>query len=283
MLSNDKHPPENSQSSTPRNITKMDNENITNFNFSLLSNKNKVLSPTNNINTSPVEFEQRSTEPYTFGQKEIEPEITTITGILSTGAKLNLEDVALKCDNTYYNSKENNFVVKRLLRRKKLFATFNIFKTGEITVTGVKNEDDLKHASRNLCKILIKNGFKKVKYKHPIIVNYSTKYDFEFKIDLKKLSMKLKDKFNTYIQKKEMKISYEPEQFSGLIFRTEIPILSFTFFSSGKVNIVGAKDLEEIKKIKEILGDIEPIVVECKIKTSKVKKNETSDFDNIIN
>ena len=263
MSSNDKHPPDSSQSSTPRNITKMDNENISNFTFSLLSNKNKVLSPTNNINTSPVELEQRSTAPYTFGQKEIEPEITTI--------------------NTYYNSKENNFVVKRLLRRKKLFATFNIFKTGEITVTGVKNEDDLKHASRNLCKILIKNGFKKVKYKHPIIVNYSTKYDFEFKIDLKKLSMKLKDKFNTYIKKKEMKISYEPEQFSGLIFRTEIPILSFTFFSSGKVNIVGAKDLEEIKKIKEILGDIEPIVVECKIKTSKVKKNETSDFDNIIN
>ena len=94
--------------------------------------------------------------------------------------------------------------------------------------------------------------------------------------------MKLKDKFNTYVKKKEIKISYEPEHFSGLIFRTEIPILSFTFFSSGKVNIVGAKDLEEIKKIKEILGDIEPIVVECKIKTSKDKKNETSDF-NIIN
>ena len=282
MSSNDKHPPESSQSSTPRNITKMDNENISNFTFSLLSNKNKVLSPTNNINASPVEFEQRSTEPYTFGQKEIEPEITTITGILSTGAKLDLEDVALKCDNTYYNSKENNFVVKRLLRRKKLFATFNIFKTGEITVTGVKNEKDLKHASRNLCKILIKNGFKNVKYKHPKIVNYSTKYDFELEIDLKKLSMKLKDKFNTYIKKKEMKISYEPEHFSGLIFRTEIPILSFTFFSSGKVNIVGAKNLKQIEKIKEILGDIEPIVVECKIKTSKVKKNETSDF-NIIN
>ena len=95
--------------------------------------------------------------------------------------------------------------------------------------------------------------------------------------------MKLKDKFNIYIKKKEMKISYEPEQFSGLIFRTEIPILSFTFYSSGKVIIVGAKDRKEIEKIKEILEDIEPLLVECKIKTSKVKKNEASDFDNIIN
>ena len=105
MSSNDKHPPESYQNSTPRNITNIDNENISNFTFSLLSNKNKVLSPTNNINTSPVEFEQRSTVPDTFIQKEIEPEITTTTGILSTGAKLDLGDVALKCENTYYNSK----------------------------------------------------------------------------------------------------------------------------------------------------------------------------------
>ena len=197
MSNDDEHPYENSQYSTPRNSINFNYEySISNFTLSISSNRNTAIPQTNNNqeipNIFPVELEQRSTAQDTFGQKEIEPKITNIAGTLTTGSQLDLRQVALLCENTIYNNKENNFAVMIL---KEPFATLNIFKTGEITVTGVKNKGDLRHAARKICKILIKNGFKDVKFKHLEIVNYSATYDFGFEIFLNKLSKELPKTF----------------------------------------------------------------------------------------
>jgi transcription initiation factor TFIID TATA-box-binding protein len=43
-------------------------------------------------------------------------------------------------------------------------------------------------------------------------------------------------------------IEYEPEQFPGLVYRVKDPKIVVLIFSSGKIILTGAKNLEDVKK-----------------------------------
>ena len=48
---------------------------------------------------------------------------------------------------------------------------------------------------------------------------------------------------------------YEPEQFPGLVYRLKDPKTATLLFRSGKANCTGAKNIEDVRKIIDIIAD----------------------------
>ena len=278
----DNDSPKSSQNSTPKmksNFFSEPNESFPTSINNLSNNRNTLILQPNYIINEAIniiipESEQRSTAQETFQKKELAPEITNIVANLDLGEKLDLREIALSCMNTEYNQKYN-FAVMRIRKPK---ATANIYRTGEITLLGTKNENDFNKASEKIRKILAKNLKKKFFLKKTKIVNFNATCNFGIQIDLIRLSEGLFEEFNKNPNKKEYVVNYDPEIFPGLRFKSEDSKLALIFFASGKVNIVGAKNREDIK---EALDKVYPIVVECQLEIPKKKDKELNNFDNI--
>ena len=110
MSNNEDSPSKSSGNSTPRNKPNFEYEDGQDFSFDISTNKNPLLPTTTNNNDNKeknnniiIELEQKSTAQDTYTQKEIEPIITNIVGKLTTGAKLDLREIALLCLNTTYD------------------------------------------------------------------------------------------------------------------------------------------------------------------------------------
>ena len=54
----------------------------------------------------------------------------------------------------------------------------------------------------------------------------------------------------------ELDIQYEPEIFPGLILHYEDPKFTALLFSSGKISIVGVREIEAISMITNIIQDL---------------------------
>jgi transcription initiation factor TFIID TATA-box-binding protein len=87
---------------------------------------------------------------------------------------------------------------------------------------------------------------------------------FAEKLDLDVIAQSLED------------AEYEPEQFPGLVYRLSNPKTATLLFRSGKANITGAKNIEDVKtNIKTIAEKLEKIGV-------KVYKNPEIVIQNIV-
>lgn len=108
-----------------------------------------------------------------------------------------------------------------------------VFRSGKLISVGTKSpeqaEKELRKASRILQKYYLS---KSVKIK-PQVRNIVSKFDLERKLSIETLARTLP------------KCMYEPEQFSGLIYRVQDSCVAL-LFASGKGIIAGAKSIEEI-------------------------------------
>ena len=57
------------------------------------------------------------------------------------------------------------------------------------------------------------------------------------------------------ITQSQEKTEYEPEQFPGLVYRLSNPKTATLLFTSGKANITGAKNLEDVYKVVAIVAE----------------------------
>lgn len=131
-----------------------------------------------------------------------------------------------------------------ILRQKEPRATFLIFSTGKMVITGLEEVDNAEIAVNKLLKKLKKFGIKKTE-PEIIIQNMVASGDFHQIIDLNKAVILMDS------------IMYEPEVFPGLIYNMKDPRAVFLLFSTGKFVCTGVKteDVLEtaiIKVTKEI-------------------------------
>ena len=134
-------------------------------------------------------------------------------------------------------------VIMRLREPSK--ATALLFGTGKLCLTGVKNEDDAKHAARKIAKIVHKLGFA-ASFEDFKIQNLVASGDLGFPIRLEGIA----DEHSKFS-------SYEPELFPGLIYRVESPRVVLLVFVSGKICVTGAKSrsqlLDAVQKLYPVL------------------------------
>ena len=110
------------------------------------------------------------------------------------------------------------------------------FASGNMVCTGAKTEIESRLASRKYVRLLQKHGIP-VSFRDFKIQNIVASAELPHTLKLLELSRT----YGPYV-------SYEPDLFPGLVFRTTAPKLVFLLFRSGKIVITGAKNRKEIAK-----------------------------------
>jgi transcription initiation factor TFIID TATA-box-binding protein len=135
-----------------------------------------------------------------------------------------------------------------ILRQENPRATFLIFSTGKMVITGLEFIEDAQKAVAKLFKKMKKIG---IKLPEPQIViqNIVANGNLHTLINLNKAAILLE-----YAM-------YEPEIFPGLIYNMKDPRAVFLLFSTGKFVCTGIKDKnvieEAISKLRQVINKLE--------------------------
>ena len=118
-----------------------------------------------------------------------------------------------------------------------------LYRSGKYIIVGLKSLDDIESAFKEFFSIISKN-YEIKNAQLPQIQNIVATYDFETTVDLQKI----------FTSSNLENMEYEPEQFSGLIFRdTDCSVL---LFRSGKSVFTKAKKIDQLLKTKKKIEDL---------------------------
>jgi transcription initiation factor TFIID TATA-box-binding protein len=175
-----------------------------------------------------------------FGVAEREPEvqIENIVATVILEHPLDLTLIETRIPEVDYNPDQFPGLVYRLEQPK---ITALIFKSGKMVVTGAKSVNQLVFAVKKILKTLINKGIPVYGKPQIQIQNIVASANLGALVDLEKAALALPGSM------------YEPEQFPGLIYRMEKPVVVLLIFSSGKMVITGAKREEEVVKAVNII------------------------------
>lgn len=146
---------------------------------------------------------------------------------------LDLRSISLRKPFVEYNPQK---FAAATLRIRYPRTTALAFASGNMVCTGAKTEIESRLASRKYVRLLQKHGIP-VSFRDFKIQNIVASAEMPHTLKLLELSRM----YGPYV-------SYEPDLFPGLVFRTTAPKLVFLLFRSGKIVITGAKNREEIAK-----------------------------------
>ena len=188
----------------------------------------------------------------------VEP-VVKIENIVATAALkhgIDLSAVVKAFPEVNYRPKRFPGLVFKLKRPR---TTILIFSTGKMVCTGARSERDAAKALRKVVRTLNKGGIIITGKLEIEITNVVATASLDGKVDLLQL----------YDSETSMRgrITYEPEQFPGLIYRMNDPKVVILLFSSGKLVCTGAR--------KE--GDVHQAVDNLR---QKLEKNDLISFEN---
>ena len=160
---------------------------------------------------------------------KIENVVATV--IMEITEKIDLTKIARKFEDVEYNPERFPGLVMRITDPK---ATFLIFSTGKMVITGLRRADEASPGVKKIMKSIKSAGIN-VSNPEITIQNIVASGDLHTFIDLNKAAIIMENAM------------YEPEVFPGLIYRMPDPKTVFLIFSTGKVVCTGAKNKESVK------------------------------------
>ena len=119
----------------------------------------------------------------------------------------------------------------------------SIFPSGKMISVGSRSVDDAFDDLKKTMGDLVENKLAKRTVLNPRVRNIVATVDFQKAVDLEEVSDRLE-------------AIYEPEQFPGAILRVEEPGTTALLFASGKVVIVGAREIEDLNRTVIILSEL---------------------------
>lgn len=146
--------------------------------------------------------------------------------------KIELNKIARNAPDAEYNPVRFPGLILRLENPK---ASFLIFTTGSMVITGLKTVDVIEKALKRVVKRLKKYGIKLPEPKIKI-QNLVASGDLHSNINLNKAVLEMETAM------------YEPEIFPGLIYHMNDPKAVFLIFSTGKIVCTGVKKEESVKE-----------------------------------
>ena len=159
-------------------------------------------------------------------------ELQNVVATFNLGVdNLDLRAIALEKPFVEYNPQK---FAAATLRIREPRTTALAFASGNMVCTGAKSEVLSRLAGRKYVRILQKHGIP-VSFRNFKIQNIVASAEVPHTLKL----MELSRSYGPYV-------SYEPDLFPGLVFRTTAPKLVFLLFRSGKIVITGAKCRSEI-------------------------------------
>jgi transcription initiation factor TFIID TATA-box-binding protein len=188
---------------------------------------------------------------------KIENVVATV--VMEITEKIDLNKIARKFEDTEYNPERFPGLVMRINDPK---ATFLIFSTGKMVITGLRRADEASPGVEKIVKSIRKAG---INVSNPIITiqNIVASGDLHTFIDLNLAATIMENAM------------YEPEVFPGLIYRMANPKTVFLIFSTGKVVCTGAKNK---KFVKEAFIELNQVVRELGITRNNPENSEYEDI-----
>ena len=185
------------------------------------------------IKSNIMSDEKKKIEEYDF-EAELDYKIENVVGtvVLEIKEKIDLNIIARKHEDTEYNPERFPGLVMRITEPK---ATFLIFSTGKMVVTGLRRADEAGPGVKKVIKKIRKAGIE-VSNPQITIQNIVASGDLHTNIDLNMAAI---------IMEYAM---YEPEVFPGLIYRMQEPKTVFLIFSTGRIVCTGAKNKEVVRE-----------------------------------
>ena len=161
---------------------------------------------------------------------KIENVVATV--IMEITKKIDLTKIARKYEDVEYNPERFPGLIMRIKEPK---ATFLIFSTGKMVITGLRRADEASPGVKKVIKYIKKAG---INVDNPVItvVNIVASGDLHTFIDLNIAAIEMENAM------------YEPEVFPGLIYRMRDLNTVFLIFSTGKVVCTGAKNKKIIEE-----------------------------------
>ena len=153
------------------------------------------------------------------------------TVIMEITEKIDLIKISRKYEDVEYNPERFPGLIMRIKEPK---ATFLIFSTGKMVITGLKRADEASPGVKKVVKYLKKAGIN-VSNPEITIQNIVASGDLHTYIDLNMAAIIMEN------------VMYEPEVFPGVIYRMGDPKTVFLLFSTGKVVCTGAKNKEIVR------------------------------------
>jgi transcription initiation factor TFIID TATA-box-binding protein len=185
----------------------------------------------------PSKKKRQAIDPTQFkAVKEETPpfELQNVVATFNLGVDyLDLRSIALHKPFIEYNPQK---FAAATIRIRNPRTTALAFASGNMVCTGAKTEIQSRLAGRKYVRILQKHGIP-VSFRNFHIQNIVASAEIPHTLKLHELS----ESYGPYV-------SYEPDLFPGLVFRTTKPKLVFLLFRSGKIVITGAKSKDEIVK-----------------------------------
>lgn len=168
-------------------------------------------------------------------------EVTNIVGTIETEREFDLNVLADVLPEAEYHPESSPFLVYRPVESATLLVPTN----GLISVVGAKNLEQAKQAVRLFFEEMDDLGIEiKVTPDQILVQNIVIKGDLELELDLDILSVGLGLE----------RCEYEPEQFPGVIFRSEHGA-TVLIFRTGKFLITGAKSYANALQVASYLHD----------------------------
>jgi transcription initiation factor TFIID TATA-box-binding protein len=166
-----------------------------------------------------------------------------IENIVASGAiaeSIDLVALSEKVKNCELNKKRFPGAVYRIENPK--IASL-LFSSGKIVLTGIRTTSALADGLAVIIQSLNDAGFATLTEPRVAITNMVCSYDLARYINLNKVVVTLNLE----------NIEYEPEQFPGLVYRIKDPGIVVLIFSSGKLILTGARNLEDVRKGLDVL------------------------------
>ncbi len=160
---------------------------------------------------------------------KIENVVATV--IMEITEKIDLTKILSKYEDVEYNPERFPGLIMRINEPK---ATFLIFTTGKMVITGLRRADDASLAVKKVVKYIKKAGIN-VSNPEITIQNIVASGDLHTYIDLNMAAIVMEN------------VMYEPEVFPGVIYRMRDPKTVFLLFSTGKVVCTGAKNKKIVR------------------------------------
>ena len=176
---------------------------------------------------------KKAIEEYDFeGELDYKIENVVATVVMEITEKIDLNQIVRKHETAEYNPERFPGLVMRITEPK---ATFLIFSTGKMVVTGLRRADQASPGVKKVIKKIKKAGIE-VSNPKITIQNIVASGDLHTNIDLNMAAIVME-----YAM-------YEPEVFPGLIYRMQEPKTVFLIFSTGRIVCTGAKNKEIVRE-----------------------------------
>lgn len=182
-------------------------------------------------------------EPVMALPPEVKPIPFTMVAKFHLRCEVDLKQVAFGLKHAEYNPRKHSSITVRLLDPRTVAL---VRASGSVSITGTTDPQDLKNAAKKITRLLQRAGAVEAKFTGYKVTSLLCKATLGFPVRLDHLAAKWRKN-----------ALYEPELYSGCVFRTRRPRATYLITVGGKVMISGCRTIAETQ---EALRRVYPIL-----------------------